>query len=199
MKRTLYIFEHKKGFFISVEHIVLIFLTGLLIILGYLQLNEYFNFGNLVIYIGIIWFLCFLGITISNLFLHEHENGEYKGKLEFEPNAVIINEIRYELEEINKISIHSSDYEGVIHLHRTFSIYRNLSNGLNNEFTLDLVNGNKIKCNFFQSKGQRIKNYKNILTKYHLKEKISWLHLLEVLEIEDYDEIQRFKRNLNRK
>jgi len=195
MTRALFIFEHKKGFFISTESLILVFLTGMVFLIGYLNTTPYFDFGNLIIYIAIIWFLFFVGYVISNFFLLQRKNGEFKGKLEFEINAIIINGAKYELNEISKISIRSSDFEGQF-FPTQFALARHSSNGLNNEFTLNLNNGNEIKCHFLQTKGQRIKNYKNLLSNYHLKGKMSWLHLLEVLEMEDYNEIQLFKKEL---
>lgn len=135
---------------------------------------------------------------VSNFFLHEHKNGEFKGKIELENDSIIINKTKYELNEINKISIHSNDYEGQF-VNGTFEFARHLSNGLNNELILKLSGGNEIKCHFLQTKGQRIKNFRNVLTNYHLQGKMSWLHLLNVLEMDDYDEIQNFKKELKEK
>jgi len=198
MTRSLFIFEHKKGFFISTESLVFILLTSIVFLLGYLQNTGNFDFENWVVYIAIIWLLYFIGYVISNFFLQQHKNGEFKGKLELEINTVIINGAKYELKEVSEISIHSSDFEGQF-ISSQFMLTRRSSNGLDNELTLKLINGNEIKCHFLQTKGQRIKNYKSLLINYHLKGKMSWLHLLQVLEMEDYNEIQDFKRELKEK
>tara|TARA_R110001632_G_scaffold103536_1_gene212270 strand:- start:1296 stop:1889 length:594 start_codon:yes stop_codon:yes gene_type:complete len=195
MTRSLFIFEHKKGFFISTESLVFILLTGIVFLLGYLQSTGNFDFGNWIVYFAIIWLLYFIGYVISNFFLQQHKNGEFKGKLELEINTIIVNGAKYELKEISKISIHSSDFEGQT-INTQFIFNRHSSNGLNNQLTLKLVNGKEIKCNFLQTKGQRIKNFKSLLTNYYLKGKMSWLHLLEVLEMEDFNEIQIFKKEL---
>jgi len=195
MKRTLFIFEHKKGFFISPENLVLIISTGLIFLLGYLNSTPQFDFGNLFNYILIVWLLYFIGYMVSNFFLHERKNGEFKGKIELQNDSIIINKSKYELNEINEISIHSNDYEGQF-VNGTFEFARHLSNGLNNELKLKLSKGKEINCHFLQTKGQRIKNFRDVLINYHLKGKISWLHLLNVLEMDDYDEIQIFKAEL---
>ncbi|MDP2540408.1 hypothetical protein CSC81_02465 [Tenacibaculum discolor] len=195
MKKTLLIFEHRKGFFISTESLILILLTGIAFLLVYLNSTSNFDFGNFPIYILIIWLFYFIGYMVSNFFLHEHKNGEFKGKIELENDSILINKTKYELNEINKISIHSNDYEGQF-VNGTFEFTRHLSNGLNNELTLNLSNGSEINCHFLQTKGQRVKNFREVLINYHLKGKMSWLHLLNVLEIEDYDEIQILKKEL---
>lgn len=195
MTRSLIIFEHKKGFFISTENQILILLTGIVFLFSYLNSTQYFDFGNWLILILVIWVLYVAGCMISNFFLHECKNGEYKGKLELQLDSIIINKTKYELNDIKKISIRSNDYEGQF-VNTSFEFTRKLSNGLNNELVLKLTDGNEVQCNFFQTKGQRIKHFKELLTNYHLKGKISWLHLLSVLEMEDYDEIQIFKKKL---
>lgn len=135
---------------------------------------------------------------VSTFFLHEHKNGKFKGKLKFGNNSIQINETEYLIEEISKISIHSHDIEGhFIWYSNEFS--RKLSNGLNNEIILKLKNGNEIKCHFLQTKRERIKYSKDCLINYHLKGIISWLHLLNILEMENYDEIQIFKKELKEK
>lgn len=195
MKRSLFIFEHKKGFFISTESLILIILTGIAFFLAYLHGTSNFDFGNFPIYIFIIWLLYFIGYMISNFFLHEHKNGEFKGEIELENDSILINKTKYELNQIDKIAIHSNDYEGQF-VNGAFEFSRHLSNGLNNELKLKLSNGSEINCHFLQTKGQRIKNFREVLINYHLKGKMSWLHLLNVLELEDYDQIQILKKEL---
>lgn len=196
MTKSLSIFEHKKGFFISNESLILIILTITLFLLAYLHQTPNFDFGNLITFISICWFLYLTGFMISTFFLHEHKNGEFKGKLKLETHSIFINGEEYPIEDINNILIYSSDIEGQF-IGYSFEFSRKLSNGLKNEIILKLKNEKEIKCHFLQTKRERIKYYKNCLIDYHLKGKINWLSLLNILEIEDYDEIQEFKRELN--
>jgi hypothetical protein len=196
MTKSLSTFEPKKGFFISTESVILIFLTGILFLFGYLQETPNFEFGNLVTYLSIIWVLYLTGFMISTFFLHEHENGKFIGKIKLDNNSIIINETSYLTEEISKISIHSFDVKGQF-VGYAFEFSRKLSNGLNNEITLKLRNGKEIKCHFLQTKRERMKYFKDCLINYHLKGKMSWLHLLSILELEDYDEIQKLKKEIN--
>ena len=195
MKRTLFIFEHKKGFFLSIENQILIILTAVLFLLVFLERSENFDFGNFVTYIGVIWMLTLVGILISNFFSYERKKGKFKGKLELEENSIRVNKVIYELEEISDILVNAFDYEGRF-INATSQFTRHLSNGLDNEIIIKLKNGTEVKCHFFQSKGHRIKNFRDMLISYHLNGKMSWLNLLNVLEIEKYKEIQEFKRTL---
>jgi len=195
--RSLKIFEKKKGIYISPENIVAISLAVLIFLIYYLKESFGFNFKGWETGILILGTIYIIGLMISTFFLHEHKNGEFKGKLKLETDKISINEKEYSIEEISEISIHSSDIEGQF-IGYSFEFSRKLSNGLNNEIILKLKNGNEIKCHFFQTKRERIKYSKDYLTNYHLKGKINWLQLLNILEIEDYDKIQEFKRELNR-
>ena len=71
-----------------------------------------------------------------------------------------------------------------------------LSNGLNNSFILTLKSGKQIEYNFLQTKSEQLKFYKDVLTNYHKNGIISWLELLNILNIEDYNEIQKFKKEI---
>ena len=62
---------------------------------------------------------------------------------------------------------------------------------------ITLKNGNKIKENFLQTESDRLMNFKELLILYHQNGIISWLHLLDLLEITDYSEIQEFKKEVN--
>jgi len=195
MTKSLSIFEHKKSFFISNESLILIFSTIILFLIAYLHQTPNFDFGNLITFFSVIWFLYLTGFMISTFFLHQHKNGKFKGKLKLENDTIFINGKEYQIAEIHNISIHSSDIKGQF-IGYSFEFSRKLSNGLNNEIVLKFKNGKQIKCHFLQTKRERIKNHKDCLINYHLKGKINWLHLLNILEIEDYDKIQVFKREL---
>ena len=195
MTKSLSIFEHKKGFFISNESLILIFSTIILFLIAYLHQTPNFDFGNLITFFSVIWFLYLTGFMISTFFLHQHKNGEFKGKLKLENDKIFINGKEYQIAEINNISIHSSDIKGQF-IGYSFEFSRKLSNGLNNEINLKFKNGNEIKCDFLQTKRERIKYFKRELTGYHLRGKISWLNLLDTLDMDDYDDIQKFKKEL---
>ena len=195
MKRTLLIFEHKNGFHISTENLILILLTGIVFLLSYLHGTTTLDLGIWLFFLLIIWLFYCIGLGISTFFQQKNAYGDFNGKIELEKDSITIKESKYELNEINKITIHSNDHKGQ-YTPSPFAFTRHLSNGLNNSLKLKLSNGNEVNCYFLQTKGHRIKNFRDILINYHLKGKMSWFQLLNVLEIEDYDEIQSFKKKL---
>ena len=198
MIRRLSTFEHKRGFYIPFDSLCLIVLTGIVFLLAYLEKTGSFDFDYWLTTLLIIWVLSFVTFLISRFFLYEIENGEYKGSLILKEDSILINEIEYDLNEITSIKIYSSDKKGEF-VNSVFEFSRHLSNGLNNEITIELKNGEVIKTHFLQTEREKIKFSKNELISYYKKRKFSWLHLLDILEIADYEKIQVFKKELNNK
>lgn len=73
-----------------------------------------------------------------------------------------------------------------------------LSTGLKNEVLIELEDGTEIKCNFLQTKHHRIANLRHLLIEYHKMGKIAWLQLLNILEIQEYHEIQGLKKEISK-
>ena len=195
MTRSLSTFKHKKGFFIPNDSLCLMILTGIVFLFAYLEQTGNFDFGFWMTFFLVLWLFSFIVYMISRFFLYEIEKGEYKGKLILKDESILINSTEYQLNEIVSIQIHSSDKKGEF-INHIYEFSRHLSNGLNNEIILKLKNKEIVKTHFLQTENERIKFSKNSLINYHLKRKFSWLHLLDILEMTNYDEIQRFKKEL---
>jgi hypothetical protein len=60
-----------------------------------------------------------------------------------------------------------------------------------------LKTGQVFEFNFLQTKNHRISDSKKLLIHYHNQGIFTWLELLNVLKITDYDEIQRFKEEVS--
>jgi hypothetical protein len=193
---SLEIFEKKKGINISTENIIAIYWTILIFLIYYLKESFEFDFKGWETEILILGTIYIIGLLISNFFLYQHKFGEFKGKIIFGIDSILINQKEYLISEIENISISATDIKGNF-ISYSFQFSRKLSNGLKNEITLKLKNGKEVKYNFLQTERKRIKYFKDALTSYYLKEKMSWLHLIHILEIEDYNKIQIFKKELN--
>ncbi|MDC9721488.1 MAG: hypothetical protein PSN34_01780 [Urechidicola sp.] len=196
MKPSLPFFEPKKGFYISPESLILIVLTLIVFITFYLEISLGFNLGNWAIYFAIIWGLYLIAFTFSNFFRYEREIGSYKGMIRFGESSISFNGKNYKLENIEKIVFSCVDIKGDSKLYLR-GLSSSLSNGLNNSMTIKLIDGEKVEAIFLQTKTRRLKSYKEILTFYYLENKFSWLHLLDVLEMNNYEEIQIFKKEIH--
>lgn len=196
MRKSLSIFKHKKGLCIPIDSLLLIILTGIVFLFSYLEQTGNFDFGYCLTFFLSIWLIYFISYLISRFFLYELEHGEYGGKLLLKESSISINKIEYDLEEIKNIKIHSTDIRGEF-IGYTYEFSRKLSNGLKNNIIITLKNGKKIDIYFLQTEREKIKSSKKELINYYKKGKFSWLHLLDILEITDYDKIQIFKKEIN--
>ena len=194
--RSLKIFEKKKGIYISPENIVAISWTIIIFLIYYLKATYEFNFKGWETGILIFGTIYIIGLMISTFFRYESENGEYSGKLTFWEDRVKIGNKEYNLEQTKKIEFNNAyDIKGMF-VNSMLEFSPHLSNGLDNQFLLILKNGEKIECNFLQTESEKIEFFIEIFSYYYKKGIISWLQLLEILNIEDYNEIQKFKKEI---
>ena len=156
------------------------------------------NFNN---FDGILLFLFFLSV-ISGFIIpfikrnkFETLQGELNGNLEFLADKIIINEIAYYLADITKIKILGGiDYKGrasMFNIQGNFDCYR--SNGTDNIFILFLKE-KEIKINFLQEFKNQIITDKAVFIDYCNLGKMDYLNLLDILQINDYQKIQTFKK-----
>ncbi len=195
--KSLEIFEKRKGIYISPENIIAISWTILIFLIHYLKHSFEFYFNGWDAVILIFWLIYIIGLLISTFFRYQREIGKYNGKLIFQENQIQLNDEVYKISEIAKLDfVHAYDIRGMF-VNHLIEFAPHLSNGLDNELFLILKNGEKIKCNFLQTESERLKHYKEMLTHYHRKGIIDWLQLLNLLEIQDYDKIQKFKKEIS--
>lgn len=194
--KSLLIFKHKKGYNIGNDSLALLILTTLVFLIILLEQTGEFNFSYWTTILSILWCISFITYLISRLFLRELEFGNYEGKLILKPESIVVNKEEYKIDEIKSIEINAFDIKD--HFQSSLlEFQRKLSNGLDNSITLNLKEGKNIKTYFLQTKSNKIQLFKNELINYYKLGKISWLHLIDILEITDYDKIQEFKKEIN--
>jgi len=130
-----------------------------------------------------------IGISKFNKFVTL--KGELNSDLELKNDKIIINEKEYLLNIIQKIEISAFDFKGAYSGYRNFD--GTLSNGVDNKMVIYLVDNNKIELNFQQNFENEIRNESKILIDYCNQGKLHYLNLLEILGINNYEEIQKFK------
>ena len=194
--RKLTLFREKKGIYISPENIIAISWFALIILIYYLKESFEFNFNGFESGILIFGTIYLIGLIISNFFRYEREIGKFHGRITFYENSIKVENDEYNIEKIQKLEFFLTyDVKGDF-TNNLLNFTPHLSNGLNNSFILTLKNGKQIEYNFLQTKSEQIKYYKDVLTNYHKNGIISWLELLNTLNIEDYNEIQKFKKEI---
>lgn len=147
--------------------------------------------------IGIILFTFILGF--ANIFRKEPLNGLLDGTIVFNPESLVINNLRIELQEINKIFLRINDYEGKNQTIIRISLFPRISNGTDNLLDLELKNGKKIKL-FFQIKFEnQVEELQPFVISLIKNEIINFEKGIEWLQIDDENEIKKIEKLLNKK
>lgn len=188
-------FKEKKRFYISVENIVLILLWLFFLSTIYLRDHSKLNLRNGDTIIGFYVVVYSIGLIIANFFRFERVHGSFKGELVLYQNQIKIGSNSFEIKQITSVHFSGEDIKGQS-TNTSLRFRPLLSNGIDNKFTITLKNGNQVVGSFQQTKTERISTCKDLLCYYYQQGIINWLHLLQVLEISDYDEIQKLKSKL---
>ena len=194
---SLRIFKKKNGINLTPDQLGALVLTILLLLLVFLEKPLGYSFDGWVTFVSILWFLYLIVLLVSSFFRYEPEFGNYTGYLTLCQEKIQVDKEDIELTNIEKLEfVHAYDIRGRFK-NPILRIKPRLSNELDNLVEITLKNGNKIKENFLQTESDRLMNFKALLILYHQNGIISWLHLLDLLEITDYSEIQEFKKEVN--
>jgi Ca2+/Na+ antiporter len=175
--------------------------TILFVCLAFMWLNDgflYWAFLRWILYVIIIVsIIMYAYFSFHSLNEKEVLKGDFVGYLIFTPEKISANKEEFELKELVKLEIYADDFDGKS-TGATRSIEPKLSNGVSNWITIHLKNGVKKHFYFLQNfEGEFQKKMKELLIDYHLKEKISFLALIQYIGISDnYERIQEFKKEL---
>ena len=145
-------------------------------------------FGSLT-YGFIMWFTGFIR--------DKPLKGIMEGILILDSNEIIIDNEIYNLIDIKKIEFDCWDYYGKFIGSSRHSFEASLSQGIDNTISLTLHSGKKITCNFELRNKYGIEAARSELILYHMKEKISFLRLIEYLKITDYKQRQELKNEIS--
>jgi hypothetical protein len=130
-------------------------------------------------------------------------HGILDGLFEMQLGKIIIEDREILLDDISKIEFKVNDYDNKLiiqHFDRHVNINVNprISNGTSNYCELRLKSKEVVKVMFLQcNENDFIKN-QPILIEYYIQGKLHFLHLIEVLHLRKYEEIQEFKTTLPR-
>jgi hypothetical protein len=141
--------------------------------------------------------LTYLFFGFYSLSEKERLNGDFTGHIEFEKDKIIVGDQVFNLGSLSKIEIYSEDYIGKKE-GTQFSVVPKVSNGVGNYVRLKTKEGSVFQFNFqLNSENEFEKKMKDLLIQYHLKDKISFLALIQYICISNnYGQIQQFKKEL---
>ena len=146
---------------------------------------------------GVALFIVLSIYKLIQMKRHEKIWGTFTGDLIFYSDKISVNNIIYNISDINRIEIDARDYYerdnyGIAAKH---DFNGSLSNGIDNQLIIYFNNGQSQCIRFEQRKKGDLLKLKVILIDYYSQNKLSMLKLLEALNITDYAEIQEFKKN----
>jgi len=171
------------------------------LILAFLWLNDEFLGWAFLDWIMkavvIVWVLGYIYLLFYSMNEKEKLDGSFVGYIFFAPDTITAGEKVFHIETIVKIEIQSDDYDG-----RKWTNHRSIepkvSNGVGNLVRLKMKDGGVYQFNFqLNYENEFKKKMREILISYHLKDKISFLALIQYIDISDsYERIQEFKMEL---
>lgn len=156
-----------------------------------IKIMETIGFSGFIV-LGLLMFY----LAFSQLSKAAPLNGRLHGLLQFNEDCVTIDDVRYARNEITKMDFLVGDYEGRYIYSFSGDLNPKRSRGVDNQCIITLESGTKATVNFQLLSDRQFLQMKELLIFYYLKNKISFLSLINYLNIDDYDEIQAFKKNL---
>lgn len=187
--------EHKK---LSINNLlilvgVLVFFIGVLVYT--FQPKE--MLASLYKASGLLFLLIFCYIVFKSYNQQENLRGEVSGTLELLSTKILVNGRVIKLTDMEKLSIQIQDFEGKRDDLLIASPTSSISNGYNNLLTIRLLSNDEIQINFAQQYENQFKRInKEVLTDYYKAGVLSFNNLLEILQLDDYDKIQEFKKTI---
>ena len=140
-----------------------------------------------------------LYFSIVRSFVTETTHGELRRRMILTPEYVQIDTLIFPIEKIESIVIRAEDYIGKRHFRSRGDFRPAISNGTDNSFTVKLTNKDQLSVQFRQGRAKEIADAEAILIEYVRKGKFSFLHLIQLLEISGYQNVQRFKKEITEK
>lgn len=168
------------------------------LIITFLSL-KYFPDSWLLDYSGFMVLASFCVAIPVGIFLNfrrEPLNGQLISSLEFKKDKIITAEKNYDLEDITKIEFKLYDYDYMWEYSHFSVLEPKRLNGTKNTLHIHLKNGITVEILFQRIRENDILEIKEELIHYYRMNKTHWLHLIELLKIDDYDEILKFKKKL---
>ena len=162
---------------------------------NYVQSNNLIYWSRLFILITMVILSSYWGLV--GLWKYKPLNGVYNGDLEFGEDYFKKNEEEIKLNDINKINIEIQDYHGMQTRTRGSAFSPGLSHGINNYIEYINLDGTSNKIFFKQSVRNQYRALRAFIISAIRLNKMSFLRGIDLLGIEDYDEIQEFKRNFS--
>ena len=190
-------FKHDKTFYISTRNSIALILLLIFLLLMCIFSTTGWEIGAWVFLSGALLVIYLIYLKMHHFLTIERPRGKFNTDLIFEKDQITINEKIYFVSEIKKIKFSNfGDRRGKYKYYNS-SFESSFSHGLNNKFTLQLKNKKKVSTHFLQEGNRSLKQHPDVLIQYYNKGLLHWLNLIDILEISNYEDIQKFKKEIN--
>ena len=119
-----------------------------------------------------------------------------KGELIFTENCLSIKGKKIELSQIQKIEFRLQSYLGEMKISASGNFGHNRENGIENWLIISFKEGTSIKLQFQRLYEDQLQIIKPFLINMYKNNKISLIHITELLGIDKYEDIQEFKKEI---
>jgi|SRR5690554_248863 len=193
------IYHKKKGIYWTNTLIVYAIIVPCLLIL--LIKNDFSGVGDsvfdsMLILIILATFIYAITIGFIGLARYEPIKGYLRGFLVLNLNVIHVDYKIYNLNDIKKIEFSNSDYKGRMKYRSSGSIEPIISQGVENKIIISMNSGEVEKYYFQQLNENDLSKARKQLIYYHQKGKIHFLHLIDILNITDFDHIKKIKQEI---
>lgn len=172
---------------------------GVLSVLSFAIANSIYNdpafvIGLVSLFCTMLMLIVCIALAIRAVFRYQLLYGELNGQVIFNKNDISVNDKVFALDDVSKITFVLIDYKG-LYIGRRGGLDGRKSQGIENTFSLH-INDNEITYQFQLLYKDQVKEIREQLIHYHLTGKLHFLHLIDLLEISKYEDIQEFKQQL---
>jgi hypothetical protein len=174
------------------------FIYGYALVIGVLFFVEKVLFTEYELFVhllplGLMVLVFGLVLKILQHITMKHKKGKLNGEISFFEDKILVHKNEVKVSDLKSINILANDYEGKYIAPAFYDFNPAKSSGVNNFIELNFKNGSTQKIYFLQKEKCEIYAARDYLLYYYLEKKLSFDHLLEVLEMEDEGKIQRLK------
>ncbi len=190
-------FKRDKTFYLSTRNSIALILLLIFLLLMCIAGTTGLAIDGWLFLSGALLVIYLVYLKIHNFLTIENPRGTFNSDLVFENEQISINGTIYPISEITKIEFSNfNDRRGKYKMHNS-SFESSFSHGLDNKLTLYIKNKKKVSTHFLQEGNRSLKQHPDLLTQYYKKGILHFLNLIDILEISKYDEIQKFKKQVN--
>ncbi|MAC94717.1 MAG: hypothetical protein CMC96_04370 [Flavobacteriales bacterium] len=195
LKFQIFIPEKRKSFpFTNTLLVSLIGLSILIYILDYFSVD--FISNKIIATVMLVGFLSFFLRAAIVRGKVKPYHGRLEGWIYFSNNGLKINDEEIDINNLTKLDFEFGSYYSEFIHHTTPIIYPWRENGTNNFLKLNYIDGTKRSIQFQRMYEDQQKYLKPFLEYLYAMNLMSFLRLIDILGITDYEEIQDYKKEI---